>query len=183
MKGLVDSNGFFQDTNGSHPQQFNPLKDFEDAKFASKSHGLITSYSANTHQGIQRNYNEDRVSIILNMTRPENKDPNSWPKCSFFAIYDGHGGSMCADFLKDHLHYIIITQACFPADPKRALLEGCKIAEERFLKMADMGSRFDKSGSCAIIILTVETECYIANVGDSRAILSADSGMRIYDLS
>lgn len=27
----------------------NPLKDFEDAKFASKSHGLITSYSANTH--------------------------------------------------------------------------------------------------------------------------------------
>ena len=48
----------------------NPLKDFEDAKFASKSHGLITSYSANTHQGIQRNYNEDRVSIILNMTKP-----------------------------------------------------------------------------------------------------------------
>ena len=31
---------------------FNPLKDFEEAKFASKSHGLITSYSANTHQGI-----------------------------------------------------------------------------------------------------------------------------------
>jgi hypothetical protein len=27
----------------------NPLKDFEEAKFASKSHGLITSYSANTH--------------------------------------------------------------------------------------------------------------------------------------
>jgi len=28
---------------------YNPLKEFEDAKFASKSHGLITSYSANTH--------------------------------------------------------------------------------------------------------------------------------------
>jgi protein phosphatase PTC2/3 len=27
-----------------------------------------------------------------------------WPKCSFFAIYDGHGGSACADFLKDSLH-------------------------------------------------------------------------------
>ena len=27
-------------------------EDFEDAKYASKSHGLITSYSANTHQGI-----------------------------------------------------------------------------------------------------------------------------------
>ena len=46
-----------------------------------------------------------------------------------------------------------------------------------------MGSRFDKSGSCAIIVLTVETECYVANVGDSRAILSSDSGMRVYELS
>ena len=48
----------------------NPLKNYENAKFASKTHGLITSYAANTHQGIQRNYNEDRVSIILNMTKP-----------------------------------------------------------------------------------------------------------------
>ena len=48
----------------------NPLLNFEKAKFASKTHGLITSYAANTHQGIQRNYNEDRVSIILNMTKP-----------------------------------------------------------------------------------------------------------------
>ena len=29
--------------------QENPLKNFESAKFASKIHGLITSYSANTH--------------------------------------------------------------------------------------------------------------------------------------
>ena len=83
----------------------NPLKNFEDAKFASKMHGLIISYAANTHQGIQRNYNEDRVSIILNMTRPPSKKSmNNWPKCSYFAIYDGHGGSACADFLKDSLH-------------------------------------------------------------------------------
>ena len=80
----------------------NPLKDFEPAKYASKTHGLITSYAANTHQGIQRNYNEDRVSIILNMTKPSSrKDVVSWPKCSYCAIYDGHGGSACADFLKD----------------------------------------------------------------------------------
>ena len=96
----------------------NPLKNFEEAKFASKSHGLIISYAANTHQGIQRyttilsslttlsrNYNEDRVSIILNMTRPASKkNIPVWPKCSYFAIYDGHGGSACADYLKDCLH-------------------------------------------------------------------------------
>jgi serine/threonine protein phosphatase PrpC len=39
------------------------------------------------------------------MTKPVNKNwSREWPKCSFFAIYDGHGGNMCADFLKDNLH-------------------------------------------------------------------------------
>ena len=45
------------------------------------------------------------MSIILNMTRPSSKkNLPTWPKCSYFAIYDGHGGSACADFLKDSLH-------------------------------------------------------------------------------
>lgn len=30
-----------------------------------------------------------------------------WPKCSYFAIYDGHGGSACADFLRDNLHLFV----------------------------------------------------------------------------
>ena len=45
------------------------------------------------------------MSIILNINRPqERSDVTGWPKCSFFGIYDGHGGSNCADFLKDNLH-------------------------------------------------------------------------------
>lgn len=73
LKGLIQGGNFLGgigngDRSFNLPQ--NPLKDFEEAKFASKPHGLIGSYSANTHQGIQRNYNEDRVSIILNINRP-----------------------------------------------------------------------------------------------------------------
>jgi len=52
-----------------------------------------------------RNYNEDRVSIILNIMQPENKKYlDHWPNCCIFAIYDGHGGSKCADFLRENLH-------------------------------------------------------------------------------
>ena len=66
---------------------------------------MIQSYAANTHNGNYRNYNEDRVSIILNISRPETKKNEAvWPECSFFAIYDGHGGNKCADFLRDQLH-------------------------------------------------------------------------------
>lgn len=41
----------------------------------------------------------------------------------------------------------------------------------------------DKSGSCAITCLFVDDVCYIANVGDSRALMSADGGNYTVDLS
>ena len=42
------------------------LPPFEGAKVILKDFGRIKSFSVNTHQGIFRNYNEDRVSILLN---------------------------------------------------------------------------------------------------------------------
>jgi protein phosphatase 2C family protein 2/3 len=41
----------------------------------------------------------------------------------------------------------------------------------------------DNSGSCAIVILIVDDICYSANVGDSRAIMSAKGGREVLDLS
>lgn len=80
------------------------INSYHAAKFASKKNGVVISYAANTHQGMVRNYNEDRVSIILNIIKPKNKVCDYWPRCSFFAVYDGHGGPGCADFLRDQLH-------------------------------------------------------------------------------
>ena len=41
----------------------------------------------------------------------------------------------------------------------------------------------DKSGSCAIITLFVDDTCYVANVGDSRAIMSTEGGKMAFNLS
>ena len=38
-------------------------------------------------------------------------------------------------------------------------------------------------GSCALIVLVVNDKCYIANVGDSRAILIENQVKKIIDLS
>ena len=41
----------------------------------------------------------------------------------------------------------------------------------------------ERSGSCAIVILIVGDMCFVANVGDSRAVLSCEGGSRIIPLS
>lgn len=57
------------------------LPNHEPTKCSVKRNGIIKAYGANTNQGIVRNYNEDRVSIILNIMKPNNKqDVENWPK-------------------------------------------------------------------------------------------------------
>jgi hypothetical protein len=46
------------------------LPNYEPTKHSSSRNGVIRAYAANTNQGIVRDYNEDRVSIILNIVKP-----------------------------------------------------------------------------------------------------------------
>lgn len=86
----------------------------------------MKAYAVNTHQGISRKYNEDRVSIILNISK-------NGVKASYFAIYDGHGGSACCDFLSENLHQFILNSKKFPSSPRQALIEGIKLVEKKFI--------------------------------------------------
>lgn len=83
------------------------IPNYEPSKVSNKKNGVVKAYAANTNMGLVRKYNEDRVSIILNITKPNGRDGGEWEKSSFFAIYDGHGGTACADFLRDHLHQFV----------------------------------------------------------------------------
>ena len=157
---------------------------FQDpTKCSMKENGIVKGYAACTHQGLVRNYNEDRVSIILNITQPPRNNGEVWPRCSFFGVFDGHGGSACADFLRDNLHQYIVRTRYFPFQPKEAIFEGFEIAEKEFLLRAESTNPVDKSGSCAIILLIVGDICYVANLGDSRAVMCSEAGYKIYPLS
>ena len=151
-------------------------------RISHKAYGIIQAYATITSSG-KRNYNEDRVSIIYNIPKPQgytdNKN-NPWPNCSFFGLYDGHGGSAACDFLRDNLHKYIINDKYFPSNPQKAIANGFIYAEKIFFKNY---TGLDSSGSCAIVVLIIEKRVYIANVGDSRALLSAKNGTKFYPLS
>jgi len=84
------------------------LPNSEPIRFSDKAHGIVKGFSVCTNQGLVRNYNEDRVSIILNISRPPNKPAHEyWPNCSMFGVFDGHGGSKCAEFLRNNLHQFV----------------------------------------------------------------------------
>ena len=80
---------------------------FFQGKVSTKSYGYINAYAANTNQGISRDYNEDRVSIIININKPNNYE-GEWPRVSFFSVYDGHGGNKCAEFLRQNLIIFLV---------------------------------------------------------------------------
>ena len=68
------------------------LPNYEKPIHSNKEMQPMYAFAANTNQGINRNYNEDRVSIVLNADCPQNQDKSLWPKVHFFGVYDGHGG-------------------------------------------------------------------------------------------
>ena len=157
------------------------FENYDQSKTSKKSMGSIKSYGVNTYQGIVRNYNEDRVSIIINMNKPKNF-LKKWPKISFFGIYDGHGGEGCSEFLRDNLHKYICENDYFPENIPEAIKYGIEKAEYEFLNNYALSLNKeeinDRSGSCVLILLIVDTNIYIANVGDSRCLLSMDNGKK-----
>jgi len=89
---------------------------------------------------------------------------------------------MCAEFLRDSLHHFVIKEDSFPWNPTDAIIKGFKKAEDTFIEMCQGRDEHgnmtvvERSGSCAIVALIVGDMCYVANVGDSRAVLSMNAG-------
>ena len=138
----------------------------------------IKSFAVNSYQGLKRNYNEDKVSIILTIKKPKNFIGENWPKISYLAIFDGHGGNSCSNFLRDNLHNYIIKNENFPLNIEKSLISSFENAENDFINNIGIKEN-DKSGSCALVTLLIDNILYVANCGDSRAILSLNNGKKI----
>lgn len=118
----------------------------------------ITSFAYNTSQGNIRAYNEDTIQV----TKLDND-------INFFAIYDGHGGNSCSNYLKDNLHLSIKNFSASELEKR------IREADDYFISTKaqniSKNTIIDQSGSCAIIVCIQAHKCIFANVGDSKAFI------------
>lgn len=95
----------------------------------------------------------------------------------WFGVYDGHGGDKCSQYLKEHLHKTFFNIKKWQEDVRQALKDAFVSVERQWIKQGD------GSGSCCIVTLIVDDTCYVANLGDSRAILASEGLRKVYQIS
>lgn len=121
--------------------------------------------------------------------------PHGLKDWCFFAVFDGHAGArvsaLCAENLLDSITQCedFLTNAGKKSskemngtgnDQSNVYLEKVKISiregflqlDEKMRALPEVASGQDKSGSTAVCCLTSPTHLFIANCGDSRAVLS-----------
>ena len=158
---------------------------YEKAKFSNKQIGSLKSFSYNTFHGLFKDYNEDKIIVVNQIKKPSSSKMKTWPKISYFGIFDGHGGEGCSEFLKDNFLNYLLENKNFPFDIKLALNETFEKIEEAFFKQkcSTTLEQSDRSGSCALVSLIFDNKIYIANLGDSRAIMSINGGTKVKALT
>ena len=98
-----------------------PHSFYQPAKHSENSFDKIISYGVNTYRGTIRQYNEDRVTILINASINKNSSISNIQKISLFSIYDGHAGNKCCEYLKSYLHHYIFDSEFFHKNPIKAI--------------------------------------------------------------
>ncbi|GJM93895.1 hypothetical protein PR202_ga10488 [Eleusine coracana subsp. coracana] len=89
---------------------------------------------------------------------------------NLFGVFDGHGGTHAAEYLKEHLFLNLLKHPAFITDIKSAISEAYKQTDSDFLHAESNSLR--EYGSTASTAILVGNCLYVANVGDSRAVIS-----------
>lgn len=99
-------------------------------------------------------------------------------KKGYYAVYDGHGGHLAADYTADYLHKYV-TNGPLDADPMQTLKDAFRMVDQGWLAIAN--KHFLDDGTTVVVALVCDGTLYVANVGDSRCIIS--SGGKAVEMS
>ncbi len=93
------------------------------------------------------------------------------PAMAFFGIFDGHGGADVAHYCAKNLMPALQQCPLFSSNMRAALIQAIEKTNSDLGK-SDLKDAAEFMGSTAIVAVIKDNDLFIANVGDSRAILS-----------
>ncbi|KAI8978684.1 phosphatase 2C-like domain-containing protein [Trametes punicea] len=109
---------------------------------------------------------EDAHTAVLDLDG-EPSDSNT-----FFAVYDGHGGSAVARYAGQHLHQRLLADDAYRQKDYPRALKNAFLGTDEDIRSNPEFAR-DASGCTAVAALvTKEGKIYVANAGDSRSVIS-----------
>lgn len=97
------------------------------------------------------------------------REPKSGEVLGLFGVFDGHGGSNAAEYVKANLFINLVQHSKFGTDARLALAEAYENTDCQYLKHDSSSSRDD--GCTAVTAVLLGQRLVVANVGDSRAVL------------
>ncbi|XP_060674840.1 probable protein phosphatase 2C 11 [Ziziphus jujuba] len=87
---------------------------------------------------------------------------------AFFGVFDGHGGSRTAEYLKTNLFKNLTNHPDFIKDTKTAIVEVFRQTDADYLN--EVKGQQKDAGSTASTALLLGDRLFVANVGDSRVV-------------
>ncbi|TXG51403.1 hypothetical protein EZV62_023927 [Acer yangbiense] len=99
-------------------------------------------------------------------------------RCAHFAIYDGHGGRLAAEYAQKKLHANVVS-AGLPRElldvkaAKKAILDGFRKTDESLLQESASGGWQD--GATAVCVWVLGRTVFVANIGDTKAVVARSS--------
>lgn len=90
---------------------------------------------------------------------------------SYFAVFDGHAGARVSAHCAEHLLDAIMQTEEFQEDVMKGIHNGFLELDNKMRALPEMTSGEDKSGSTAVCAFVSSRLIYVANCGDSRAVL------------
>ncbi|XP_044264474.1 protein phosphatase 1A [Tribolium madens] len=90
---------------------------------------------------------------------------------SYFAVFDGHAGAKVSAHCAEHLLDAIMQTEEFQEDVMKGIHNGFLELDNKMRSLPEMTSGEDKSGTTAVCAFVSPRLIYVANCGDSRAVL------------
>ncbi|XP_062228949.1 probable protein phosphatase 2C 56 [Phragmites australis] len=91
---------------------------------------------------------------------------------NLFGVFDGHGGNLAAEYLKENLFKDLMKHPAFLTDTKLAISRTFLETDKDILETISISGLFRDDGSTALAAILIGERLYVANVGDSRAVAS-----------